>query len=190
MSFRSWAFLPDPSFGKEGLVQLPNRAGPQVNESARSILVLEDGDILIAGVGVIYGEGVKEETYDWLAQLTPNGSLDPSFGQDGKQYVPALTPYQGERGVTLASEPDGVIVLAGDEPTGGGHWQAAAWGFLSDGGPDHISPPTPPPAPGHGHLGLRERGSIPRGGIWEPTRAANAHQGPPPQSGTTTPPRN
>jgi uncharacterized delta-60 repeat protein len=127
---------PDPSFGREGLVQLPTRAGPQVRESARSILALEDGDILIAGVGVIYGEGVKEETYDWLARVTPGGSLDPSFGQDGKQYVPALTPYQGERGVTLAREPDGVIVLAGEEPTGAGHWQAAAWGFLSDGSPD------------------------------------------------------
>jgi uncharacterized delta-60 repeat protein len=127
---------PDPSFGKEGLVRLPNRTGPKFSESARSILTLEDGDMLIAGVGVIYGEGVKEETYDWLAQVTPSGSLDPSFGQDGEQYVPALTPYQGERGVGLAREPDGVIVLAGDEPTGAGHWQAAAWGFLPDGAPD------------------------------------------------------
>jgi uncharacterized delta-60 repeat protein len=127
---------PDLSFGKEGLVQLPGRAGPKVQESARSMLVLEDGDILIGGVGVTYGEGVKEETYDWLARVTPSGSLDPSFGQGGKQYVPALTPYQGERGVALAREPDGVIVLAGDEPTSTGHWQAAAWGFLPDGSPD------------------------------------------------------
>jgi hypothetical protein len=29
-----------------------------VNESVRGVLVLEDGDLLIAGVGVIYGEGV------------------------------------------------------------------------------------------------------------------------------------
>jgi uncharacterized delta-60 repeat protein len=127
---------PDLSFGKEGLVQLPGRGGPKVQESARSMLVLEDGDILIAGVGVTYGEGVKEETYDWVARVTPSGSLDPSFGQGGKQYVPALTPYQGERGVALAREPDGVIVLAGDEPTSTGHWQAAAWGFLPDGSPD------------------------------------------------------
>lgn len=107
-----------------------------MNESARSVLVLEGGNMLIAGVGVIYGEGVNEETDDWLAQVTPNGSLDPSFGQRGKQYVPALTPYQGERGVTLARELDGVIVLAGEEPTSAGHWQAAAWGFLPDGSPD------------------------------------------------------
>jgi uncharacterized delta-60 repeat protein len=127
---------PDPSFGKEGIVRLPNRAGPKVSESARSMLALEGGDLLVAGVGVIYGEGVKEETYDWLAQVTPSGSLDTSFGQGGIQYVPALTPYQDERGVTLAREPDGVIVLAGNEPTSAGHWQAAAWGFLPDGSPD------------------------------------------------------
>jgi uncharacterized delta-60 repeat protein len=128
---------PDPSFGKEGLVALPNRASPhEVNESVRSVLVLEDGDLLIAGVGVIYGEGVKEENYDWLARLTPSGSLDPSFGEGGEEYVSALTPYQSERGVSLVREPDGVIVLAGNEPTGAGHWQAAAWGFLPDGSPD------------------------------------------------------
>jgi uncharacterized delta-60 repeat protein len=128
---------PDPGFGKEGLVQLPNRSSShEVNESARSVLVLEDGHMLIAGVGVIYGEGVKEETYDWVAQVTASGSLDSSFGEGGTEYVPALTPYQGERGVTLTREPDGVIVLAGEEPTGAGHWQAAAWGFLPDGSPD------------------------------------------------------
>ncbi len=126
----------DPSFGKEGLVQLPGRAGPKVQESARSLLVLEDGDLLIAGVGVTYGEGAKEETYDWLALLTPSGSLDPSFGDAGKEYVPALTPYQSERGAALVREPDGVIVLAGNEPTGAGHWLPAAWGFLPDGSPD------------------------------------------------------
>ena len=128
---------PDPSFGKEGLVVLPNRSSPhQVNESVRGVLVLEDGDLLVAGVGVIYGEGVKEENYDWLARLTPSGSLDPSFGEGGEEYVPALTPYQSERGVSLVREPDGVIVLAGNEPTGAGRWLPAAWGFFPDGSPD------------------------------------------------------
>jgi uncharacterized delta-60 repeat protein len=126
---------PDPTFGSGGLVQLPNRAGAQVRESARSVLALEDGDLLLAGVGAI-GEGAEEETYDWLARVTPDGSLDATFGQGGVQYVPAVTAYQGERGVTLAREPDGVIVLSGNEPTGAGHWQAAAWGFLPDGSLD------------------------------------------------------
>jgi uncharacterized delta-60 repeat protein len=88
---------PDSSFGKEGLVALPNRSSPhKVNESVRSVLVLEDGDLLIAGVGVIYGEGVKEENYDCLARLTPSGSLDPSFGEGGEEYVRAAARPTGQ----------------------------------------------------------------------------------------------
>ena len=122
---------PDPSFGKEGLVQLPDRAGPSARESAHSILLLPDGELLLAGIGEVPGE-----QFGWLAEVTATGSLDRSFGDEGVDYVPAKTPFQGDTGVSVAREPDGTIVLAGTASVGSEDWQAAAWGFLPDGAPD------------------------------------------------------
>jgi uncharacterized delta-60 repeat protein len=122
---------PDPSFGADGLVQFPDRAGPTVRESASSMLLLPDGELLVAGTG-----GVPGEQFGWLAEVTATGSLDRSFGDEGVDYVPTKTPYQGETGVSVAREPDGTIVLAGTVSVGSEDWQAAAWGFLPDGAPD------------------------------------------------------
>jgi uncharacterized delta-60 repeat protein len=122
---------PDQSFGTDGLVQLPDRTGPTARESARSILLLPDGDLLLAGIG----EGTGEQ-FGWLAEVTATGSLDRSFGDEGIDYVPAKAPFQGETGVSVAREPNGTIVLAGTASVGSEDWQAAAWGFLPDGVPD------------------------------------------------------
>jgi uncharacterized delta-60 repeat protein len=123
---------PDPSFGTEGLVQLPDRAGASARESVRSVLLLPDGELLLAGIGEVAGE-----QYSWLAEATASGSLDRSFGDEGVEYVPAAkSPYQGESGVSVAREPDGTIVLSGTASVGNEDWQAAAWGFLPDGAPD------------------------------------------------------
>ncbi len=78
---------PDLSFGTEGLVRLPDRAGPTARESAHSILLLPDGELLLAGIGEVPGE-----QFGWLAEVTATGSLDRSFGDEGVDYVPAKTP--------------------------------------------------------------------------------------------------
>ncbi len=128
---------PDPSFGSGGLVTLPNRAGgPEVRESIRSMLELENGELLVAGVGEVYKEDVTQEDFAWLAKITATGALDPSFGEGGVRYIPAHNAYQPERGVSLAREPDGTIVMASAVASGETGSSAAIWGFLADGAPD------------------------------------------------------
>jgi uncharacterized delta-60 repeat protein len=122
---------PDPSFGTEGLVRLPDRAGASVRESAHSMLALANGELLVAGVGEISGE-----QFGWLAQVSATGALDRSFGDEGVEYVPAKVPYLGETGLSIAREPDGTIVLSGAVSLGGEARQAAAWEFLANGTPD------------------------------------------------------
>jgi uncharacterized delta-60 repeat protein len=126
---------PDTSFGTEGLVQLPARAGAPTRESARSIVLLPGGELLIAGIGEVVKQ---EEEFGWLAEVAASGSLIRSFGEEGVEYVPAAKTYNnGDKGVSVTREADGTIVLAGNTvPAGSEDRQAAAWGFLPDGAPD------------------------------------------------------
>jgi uncharacterized delta-60 repeat protein len=67
---------------------------------------LPDGDIVLVGGGPIAGDGFS------LAELTPDGFLDPRFGQDGLVHIGlSLTARQ------LLREPDGkLLVLAASAP--------------------------------------------------------------------------
>lgn len=88
----------DPSFNPGG----PTVIGP--NQWVDSILVQEDGKIVIAGLFSAYN-GVP---CDKLARLTPNGQLDGSFDTDATAY-------------SLAQQPDGKILFGGNRsPHGNG----------------------------------------------------------------------
>ncbi|HSS31716.1 MAG TPA: hypothetical protein VLL27_00360 [Solirubrobacterales bacterium] len=66
----------DPAFGEGGIVRLGGTAGVPAME-AKDLAILGDGRILVSGA--------TEAEYPSfvLARLTPNGALDPTFGQGG-----------------------------------------------------------------------------------------------------------
>jgi uncharacterized delta-60 repeat protein len=91
----------DPTFNGDGIVTTPMRPG-QADQSMDLILA-EDGRLVAAGRS---GRDVA------LARYNPDGSLDPSFGGDGK-VVTSLAPAD-DIAYALARQPDGRLVVAGD----------------------------------------------------------------------------
>lgn len=103
----------DETFGDKGTTVLPSRpAATSYNEGNKPMtaIPLANGNILLA-------EGVAENAqgFAWLAELTPNGALEPSFGEGGTEYLPTdgYPPY-----VQLAQEPNGLIIVATEQHTG------------------------------------------------------------------------
>ena len=98
----------DGSFGSNGLVFTPMGAA---EAGVRALALQPDGKLVAAG----WIEG--EQASAWgLARYTPNGALDPTFGQEGRLVIQV-----GERGGTagaLALQPDGRIVGAGTASDG------------------------------------------------------------------------
>ena len=98
-------FLPDgsldPSFGDGGLVTTAIRGGH--GDEARSVAVAANGRIVVAG------------TDSWerfaIARYLPDGSLDPSFGNDG--IVGADFQPSDDIAWDVALQPDGRIVAVG-----------------------------------------------------------------------------
>jgi uncharacterized delta-60 repeat protein len=126
---------PDLSFGAEGIVKLPDHPGESVKESAQDALQLPSGEILLAGDGsVSNADDDTVEQFAWLAEVTANGSLDPSFGSGGIDYLPGEGGFGRLMG--LAREPSGEIVLASEQPVGPEVWHAAVWGFSAGGARD------------------------------------------------------
>ena len=88
----------DPSFGA-GIFRFAYRTLP---DTPVAVLRQPDGRVLVAG----YAE---DAGLPFLARLTADGELDPSFGGGG--VVPAGPGHRGA-GVDLALQPDGKILLA------------------------------------------------------------------------------
>ncbi|WP_440222918.1 delta-60 repeat domain-containing protein [Dokdonella sp. MW10] len=71
------------------------------------------GRIVLAGFA-----SVDETTFDVaVVRLMPNGQVDASFGDDGRQHYDGLTSGRTNRASSLALQPDGSIVLAGSVNT-------------------------------------------------------------------------
>jgi uncharacterized delta-60 repeat protein len=101
----------DPTFGSGGTQDIPVAAGgTSYNVTyAKDILVQTDGAIeILAQVVPVHGDAEENETI--VAQLTPNGALDGSFGTGGIELIP------GVNGSRMAIEPDDKIVVAGSAP--------------------------------------------------------------------------
>jgi uncharacterized delta-60 repeat protein len=78
-----------------------------------SLLVQPDGKLVLAGTA-------QEAYYGWtyfaLARLNPDGSLDSSFGGDGKVILD-FGIYSSEAGYAAALQEDGKIIVAGESTT-------------------------------------------------------------------------
>ena len=87
----------DPTFGTDGIVMTKFGSGG----SARAVVLQPNGKIVVAGTN---GDGFA------LVRYLPDGSLDTTFGGDGKVAGPT---FGGGWAVAVALQPDGKIVAAG-----------------------------------------------------------------------------
>ncbi|MFN9436542.1 MAG: delta-60 repeat domain-containing protein, partial [Planctomycetota bacterium] len=93
----------DTSFGTGGKV---TTAIGTVTDQGRSVTLQPDGKIVVGGWATIGG------TNDFaLVRYNNDGSLDISFGTDGK--VTTAIGTSGDRGASVSLQPDGKIVVAG-----------------------------------------------------------------------------
>jgi len=115
----------DPSFGDGGRVMT---SFGNYDQAAYAVLIQPDGKIVAAGYAYIF-TGRR-----WtLARYNPDGSLDTSFGDGGRVLIPS-SAVEGDV-YSLALQPDGKIVAAGEDTSG--YW--AAWAvarLLPDGSLD------------------------------------------------------
>ena len=98
---------PDASFGGDGKVTTPFTGGG----AARAVAVQANGKIVVAGVAGdrIVGE-VRQGRFA-LARYTPQGTLDTTFGGDGKVTTDFTNGFDSANGVAIQA--NGKIVAAG-----------------------------------------------------------------------------
>jgi uncharacterized delta-60 repeat protein len=78
-------------------------------DDARAVAVQSDGKIVVAGRTDLGGAAGVDFA---IVRLRPNGSLDPSFSQDGKRRI-AFGGTRDDSGFAVAVQPSGRIVVAG-----------------------------------------------------------------------------
>lgn len=103
----------DLSFGKKGIVTTDFSGQEQAVDDARSIVIQPDGKIILVGTTIQAGKiGIA------LAKYNKGGSLDLSFGDQGKT-VTLVAPFDSG-GKNAFIQPDGKIVVTGkvDSPEG------------------------------------------------------------------------
>jgi uncharacterized delta-60 repeat protein len=100
----------DKSFDGDGMRTID--FGPDFEDKAQALALRLDGKILVSGnrFSEFYGYGFE------VARLNPDGSLDPSFSENGIQFVDFGTIYDFNSDLTL--QPDGKIVLSGTQDSG------------------------------------------------------------------------
>lgn len=122
-SFGVAAYLPDgrpdPTFGEAGVAETATAKGELTATAVRSMRVLPDGDILVAGSAQAGSQACPRVT---LARLGADGTPDPRFGKKGSGV--ATPGWIGGRtcaGIAAqATLPGGASVVAGQEAAGSG----------------------------------------------------------------------
>lgn len=102
----------DKTFSKDGKQTINFDAGGFGDDEALAIAPQANGRLLLAGFVQLTETG----NYDYgVARLTPNGSLDPSFGVNGQQLIPIdLTGDGSDDAHGIAIDPDtNAIIVAG-----------------------------------------------------------------------------
>lgn len=103
---------PDPTFGEDGIVTTDFLTQHEVSHAggwARGVAIQADGKIVAAG-GSAVGSGGDSEFA--LARYMPDGSLDATFGGDGR-VTTDWTIDEDDYAFALAIQADGKIVAAG-----------------------------------------------------------------------------
>src|SRR5262252_4490306 len=103
----------DTSFGTGGMVT----TAFGVSAEATSAVIQSDGKIVAAGFANLGGGD-----YFALVRYNSNGTLDTSFGTGGKVTTPFLSQgFSLAMAFSVAVQPDGKIVAAGNAAIGGGY---------------------------------------------------------------------
>lgn len=107
---------PDPTFGGDGVVTTVFRAGTRCYDSARSVLIQDDGGIVAVGrsscTPVVPEAGL--DTLFALVRYQEDGGRDPSFGDDGTVLTSFGDPVGCDAQATAAVfGPGGTIVAGG-----------------------------------------------------------------------------
>lgn len=125
---------PDPSFGNDGLLTIDSGSE---GDSGTALAIDGEGRILLGGTT----ERLRETERAVAIRVTPDGSLDPSFGAGG-----IATVGFGERSSAeaIAVEPSGAVLLAGGATVSGSR-RFALYRLNSNGNPD-------PSLGGDGHV--------------------------------------
>jgi uncharacterized delta-60 repeat protein len=76
----------DPSFGNGGVLPLSKPDGSVLGGKAEQVVPLADGKILVKGATPI-PDSVEDLEAPFLARLNPDGSYDPTFGENGLTIV-------------------------------------------------------------------------------------------------------
>ncbi len=104
---------PDPSFGTDGITTTIFPSGGYAvpaDASANTLAILHDGDIVAAGSVSWFTSDVVEPSNFALVGYKPDGSLDPTFGDDGI----VETEFVGQDTLSgIVVEPDDKIVATG-----------------------------------------------------------------------------
>ena len=103
----------DTSFGVGGRV-VTDVSG-YTGESGQDVALQPDGKILVAGYAVSSGDGTSDFV---VLRYNSDGSLDTSFGVDGKVLTDFGNP--NDRAEAIALQLDGRIIVAGRAYTSGG----------------------------------------------------------------------
>ena len=130
----------DTSFGTDGMTQIDFGSCCQ---SANKVLVQANGTTIAVG----YANTESSDSDFLLARLTPDGSLDSTFGTGGKVRTSFGDLNGGANGAVL--QPDGKIVAVGFQATGLKLFADFALArYLNGEGPPPRTPtPTPTPTP-------------------------------------------
>ena len=115
------------AFGEGGFVRLHGIDSGTSYLSVTSFITEPDGAIFVGGSGEYAGEGGQEaHKYMWIGKLTPAGTVDTSYADDGMLYFGE--PYGG--GGHLIARPSGFAML------GPAAAPVTLWGFTESGAPD------------------------------------------------------
>lgn len=129
---------PDSSFGNNGLVLTDFKDGSE-NEHASEIVLQQDGKIIVAGTSRDYGEsqGIYRTRFI-CARYNANGTLDNSFGDNGKtRFYFDVDQYDEEAEATSAAiDSKGRIIIAGYNSSYSSGVDAAIARCNPDGSPD------------------------------------------------------
>jgi uncharacterized delta-60 repeat protein len=103
----------DPRFGTGGIVQTKFSDSERHSVGARDVVLQPDGKIVAVGEYLSSQEGGLPDQAFALVRYRTDGTLDPSFGTDGK-----VTTATDGGAHAVALQPNGKIVVAGSSETG------------------------------------------------------------------------
>jgi len=110
----------DATFGMDGKVF----TDLGLLEFARALVLQPDGKILVGAEGTLLSANFEEGQF-WVLRYNTDGSLDTTFGDNGKVQSPLYGQFASTTGLLL--QPDGKIIH-----TGTANNQLVLWRYLND----------------------------------------------------------